>query len=86
MEIVLRQVRADLTLHGSDGIALPDTEAAATFVCSKSRVTKMPSSSAVRSRKAARRQWCTRRSPSKTPMVTFVLPTSMAKSIANPYP
>ena len=60
---------------------MPWTDAIGTCICSKRRVTKMPSSSAVRSRSAASRQLCARRSPSKTPMVTFVLPTSMASSM-----
>ena len=64
---------------------MPWTEAIGTCICSKRRVTKMPSSSAVRSRSAASRQLCARRSPSKTPMVTFVLPTSKARSILRFY-
>ena len=54
-----------------------------TSLCSNSPLTKMPISSAVRSRSAARRQLCTRRSPSNTPMVTFVLPTSIASSMSS---
>ena len=44
-------------------------------------VTRMPTSSAVRSRNVASRQLSASRSPSKTPRTMFVLPTSMASSM-----
>ena len=40
----------------TDATTIPSTAARSTFACSNRRVTKMPSSSAVRSRKAAKRQ------------------------------
>src|SRR5215510_13365470 len=60
---------------------MPVTDDTGTCACSKRRVIRMPTSSAVRSRSAARRQLWASRSPSNTPIVTLVLPTSMAKSI-----
>src|SRR4026209_342260 len=47
-------------------------------------VTRMPISSAVRSRRVARRQLSARCAPSKTPSTMFVLPTSIARSIVLP--
>jgi hypothetical protein len=67
----------------TDAMTMPVTPEMATFVCSKSRVTKIPSSSPVRSRSAARRQLCVSFWSSNTPIVTLVLPTSMAISIVH---
>src|SRR6516165_10025501 len=70
----------------TEAIAIPSTAEGGTAACSNSLRSRIPSSSAVRSRSAASRQLRASRAPSKTPIVTFVLPTSIASSIQRSAP